>query len=147
MSDITISPAVAADILSIKALLVVNDLPTAGVDDHWKTFIVARDDAKVVACGGAEAYQFAALIRSVAVRPEYRGRGLGRRIVRQLLDRLASRGIREFYLLTTTAEAYFKKRGFKTIDRDEVHPQLLSSREFTDACPESAVCMRLVMLA
>lgn len=147
MSEITISPATAADILSIKALLVVSGLPTAGVDDHWKTFIVARDGAKVVACGGAEAYQFAALIRSVAVLAEYRSHGLGRRIVRQLLDRLASRGLREFYLRTTTAEAYFKKRGFKTIDRDEVHPQLLSSREFDDACPESAVCMRLVMLA
>ena len=147
MSEITISPASAADLEEIKALLVANDLPTAGVDDHWKTFLVARDGDSIVACGGAEAYQFAALIRSIAVKPEHRKNGLGRRIVRQLLDRLASRGLREFYLLTTTAEGYFKKRGFKTIDRDEVHPQLLSSREFQDACPDSAVCMRLVMLA
>ena len=147
MSEITISPATAADVEPIKALLIENDLPTAGVDDHWKTFLVARDGDKIVACGGAEAYQFAALLRSVAVKPEHRSHGLGRRIVRQLLDRLASRGLREFYLLTTTAEAYFRKRGFKPIDRDEVHPQLLSSREFQDACPDSAVCMRLVMLA
>ena len=82
-----------------------------------------------------------------AIEPEYRSKGLGRRIVRQLLDRLASRGLREFYLLTTTAETYFHKRGFKTIDRDEVHPQLLGSREFQDACPTSATCMRLVMLS
>jgi amino-acid N-acetyltransferase len=147
MPEITISPATAADVDAIKALLTANDLPVAGVDDHWKTFLVARDGDSIVACGGAEAYQFAALIRSVAVKPEYRKTGLGRRIVRQLLDRLASRGLREFYLLTTTAEEYFRKRGFKTIDRDEVHPQLLSSREFQDACPSSAVCMRLVMLA
>ena len=147
MSDeITISPATEADLAPIKALLAASDLPTAGVDDHWKTFLVARDGEKLVACGGAEAYQFVALIRSVAVEPEYRSHGLGRRIVRQLLDRLASRGLREFYLLTTTAEGYFKKRGFKPIDRDEVHPQLLSSREFQDACPSDAVCMRLVML-
>ena len=146
MSEITISPASAADVEAIKTLLVASDLPTAGVDDHWKTFLVARDGDAIVGCGGAEAYQFAALIRSVAVKPEHRRSGIGRRLVRQLLDRLASRGLREFYLLTTTAEDYFKKRGFKTIDRDEVHPQLLSSREFQDACPESAVCMRLVML-
>jgi len=144
---ITIAAATAADLEPIKELLLAAGLPTAGVDDHWKTFIVAREGAKLVACGGAEAYQFAALIRSVAVSPEHRSKGLGRRIVRQLLDRLASRGLREFYILTTDAEAYFRKRGFKTIDRDEVHPQLLSSREFQDACPESAVCMRLVMLA
>jgi amino-acid N-acetyltransferase len=145
--DITITPASAEDLEPIKALLVANGLPVAGVDEHWKTFIVARDGDRIVACGGAEAYQFAALIRSVAVDAGYRSSGIGRRIVRQLLDRLASRGLREFYLLTTTAEEYFKKRGFKPIDRDEVHPQLLSSREFQDACPASAVAMRLVMLA
>ncbi len=147
MSEITISPASAEDLEAIKALLTTSGLPIAGVDDHWKTFIVARDGGTLVGCGGAEAYQFAALIRSVAVKPEYRSSGLGRRLVRQLLDRLSSRGLREFYLLTTTAEEYFRKRGFKPIDRDEVHPQLLSSREFQDACPASAVCMRLVMLA
>jgi len=145
--DISIRPASAADLPSIKSLLVENVLPTAGVEDHWKTFLVAHDGDKVVACGGAEAYQVAALLRSIAVRSEYRSHGIGRRIVRQLLDRLASRGLREFYLLTTTAEEYFRKRGFKTIDRDEVHPQLLSSREFQEDCPDSAVCMRLVMLA
>jgi amino-acid N-acetyltransferase len=147
MSEITIAPARAEDLAAIKALLLESNLPTAGVEDHWKTFLVARDGDTMVGCGGAEAYQFAALIRSVAVKPEYRSHGIGRRIVRQLLDRLASRGLREFYLLTTTAEAYFKKRGFKTIDRDEVHPQLLSSRELQDACPSTATCMRLVMLA
>ena len=147
MSEIQISPATAADVDAIKSILIANELPTDGVDDHWKTFLVAREGNKVVACGGAEAYQFAALIRSVAVLPEHRSHGIGRRIVRQLLDRLASRGLREFYLLTTTAEDYFRKRGFKTIDRDEVHPQLLGSREFQGACPDTAVCMRLVMLA
>jgi len=147
MSDgeIVIGGAVAADIGVIKQLLVANNLPTDGIDDHWKTFIVARDGDVVVGCGGAEAYPFAALIRSVAVDASHRGRGIGRRIVRQLVDRLASRGIREFYLLTTTAEPYFAKRGFKPIDRDEVHTQLLASAEFQGACPDTAVCMRLVM--
>src|SRR5688572_23992520 len=144
---IDIVPATAADLAGIKDLLLANDLPLEGVDDHWRTFVVARDGEHTVGCGGAETYQVAALIRSIAVLPEYRKRGVGRRIVRHLLDRLSSRGLREFYLLTTTAEEYFRKRGFKTIDRDEVHPQILSSREFTGACPSSAVCMRLLMLS
>ena len=146
-NEIRITAAAEADVPFIKSLLQDANLPVAGVDDHWKTFVVARDGSKIVGCGGSEAYQVVALIRSIAVTPEYRKSGVGRRIVRQLLDRLASRGLREFYLLTTTAEEYFKKRGFKTIDRDEVHPQLLASREFQDACPSSAICMRLVMMS
>ena len=145
--DIQVVGASTEDLPAIKQLLIDNDLPTAGVDEHWKTFIVARDGEAIVGCGGSEAHQFTALLRSIAVHPDYRSLGIGRKIVRQLLDRLASRGIREFYLLTTTAQEYFRKRGFKVIDRDEVHPQLLGSAEFQGACPDSAVCMRLVMLA
>ncbi|HEX3578277.1 MAG TPA: arsenic resistance N-acetyltransferase ArsN2 [Thermoanaerobaculia bacterium] len=145
--DIAISGATAEDLPVIRQLLVTNNLPVSGIDEHWRTFIVARDGDAIVGCGGAEAYKFAALIRSVAVADSHRGRGIGRRIVRQLLDRLASRGIREFYLLTTTAQPYFAKRGFKPIDRDEIHPQLLASTELQGACPDTAVCMRLVMLA
>jgi amino-acid N-acetyltransferase len=147
MSEITITPATAADLDAIHRLLEAEGLPTAGVDEHWRTFIVARDGDRVIGCGGAEAYQLAALIRSIAIDAGYRGRGIGRRMVRQLIDRLASRGLREFYLLTTTAESYFQKRGFKTIDRDEVHPQILQSQELQGACPDTAVCMRLVMLS
>jgi len=146
VSEIDIAPATSADVDAIKSLLAANGLSGDGVNEHWKTFVIARDGDRMVGCGGAEAYQFAALIRSIAVDREYRSSGIGRRIVRQLLDRLASRGLREFYLMTTDAEGYFKKRGFKPIDRDEVHPQIVGTRQFQIECT-SATCMRLVMLA
>ncbi|MHB0970885.1 MAG: arsenic resistance N-acetyltransferase ArsN2 [Thermoanaerobaculia bacterium] len=142
---VNVAPAAPADLPGVLALLHTVGLPTSGVAENIGTFVVAHDGGRVVACGGAEAHEFAALIRSVAVDPEYQHHGLGRRIVRELLDRLASRGLREFYLLTTTAEEFFRKRGFRVIDRDEVHPQLLGSTEFNGACPETAICMRLVM--
>ncbi len=146
--EIEFNGAREQDVPAIKELLTTNSLPTAGVDDHWKTFIVAREGSRVIGCGGAETHQFVALIRSVAVAEDRRRTGIGRQIVRQLLDRLASRGVRQFYLLTTSAEEYFHKRGFKTIDRDEIHPQLLGSAELQGgACPATAICMRLVMLA
>lgn len=145
LEDLEIRAARPEDLPEILDLLVSSSLVTDGVEDHVGTYVVARDHGELVGCGGSEAYQFAALIRSIAVRPEYRRHGLGRRIVRELIDRLASRGLREFYLLTIDAEPYFRKRGFKPIDRDEVHPQLLDSAELRGACPDDAVCMRLVM--
>lgn len=145
LENLKIRPAAPEDLDDVRALLRSVDLTLDGIEDHIRTFVTARDGERLVGCGGAEAYQFAALIRSIAVDPDYRGMGLGRRLVRELLDRLASRGLREFYLLTIDAEPYFRKRGFKPIDRDEVHPQLLGSAEFQGACPDSAVCMRLVM--
>ena len=145
IESLRIVPAGEADLDDVIELLIDLDLPTEGVHEHIANFIVAREGDRLVACGGAEAYQFAALIRSIGVHPDYRRQGLGRRMVRELLDRLSSRGLREFYLLTESAEGFFRKRGFKVCDRDEVHPQLLSSKEF-EVCPESAVCMRLQMM-
>ena len=119
-------PRHAADLEAIKALLVASGLPTAGVDDHWKTFIVARDGEQVVACGGAEAYQFAALIRSVAVAPEYRSHG--HRPAHRAPAARPARLARTARVLSADHDGrgVLPKRGFKTIDRDEVHPQLLS---------------------
>lgn len=144
--EVTIVPATVADVPELERLLEASQLPTAGVADHWRTFVVARRGDQLVGCGGAEAYPSTALIRSIAVAPGFRGGGLGRRLVRQLLDRLSARGIRDFYVLTTTAEAYFVRRGFRKIDRDQVSLEVLGSQEFQGACPSTAVCMRLVML-
>src|SRR5207244_1603768 len=108
--DVSIAAAKSHDVPLIKQILEQNQLPTAGVDDHLRTFLVARDGERIVGCGGAETYPVAALLRSIAVIPEYRRNGVARKIVRHLIDHLASRGLREFYLLTTTAEEYFKKR-------------------------------------
>jgi amino-acid N-acetyltransferase len=145
VNDLSIGPARESDLESIFLLLQSLSLPTSGVRENIGSFVVAKDGGRLVACSGAEAFQFAALVRSVAVDPEYRSMGLGRRMVREILDRLSSLGLREFYLLTTDAEGWFRKRGFKVIDRDEVHPQLLQSSELQGETCSSAICMRLVM--
>jgi amino-acid N-acetyltransferase len=142
---IRFAAATAADVPDIKSLLAENDLPTAGVDDHWTAFVVAREGRALAGCGGAEVYDGAALIRSIAVATQRRGGGIGDQIVRRLLDDLKKRGVTELYLLTTTAKEYFGKKGFEKVDRVEVPPQLLRSREFQDACPTTATCMRLAI--
>ncbi|MFA6955608.1 MAG: GNAT family N-acetyltransferase [Thermoanaerobaculia bacterium] len=144
--ELTIRAAREGDVDDILTLLIDADLNIDGVHEHLGSFVVAVDADQVVACVGAEAYQFVALVRSLAVLPEYQGRGLGRRLVRQVLDRFSSRGLREFYVVTEDAEGFFKKRGFKPCDRDEVHPQVLGSSELTNAS-DSAVVMRLQMLS
>ncbi|MDX1420501.1 MAG: GNAT family N-acetyltransferase, partial [Rubricoccaceae bacterium] len=110
IADLNIRPAREPDVAEVTKLIADEGLVTDGIREHIGTFVVAFDGDRMVGCSGSEAYQYAALIRSVAVLPEYRRMGLGRRLVRELLDRLASRGLREFYLLTIDAEAWFKKR-------------------------------------
>lgn len=145
LEDITIRAALESDLDDVLSLLIDEDLNTEGVHENIGNFVVAIEGTTLIGCGGAEAFPFVALIRSVVVHPDHRGHGLGRRLVRQMLDRFSSRGLREFYLVTGNADAWFRKRGFKPCDRDEVHPQILESTEFAHAS-EDAVVMRLQML-
>jgi amino-acid N-acetyltransferase len=105
-------------------------------------FLVADSEGDVVAVAGLESYGASALLRSVAVSPEWRGSGLGRQLVDRLLTEAREQGIQDIYLLTTTAEHYFPRLGFGCITRDDVPEPVRDSVEFRDACPASATVMR-----
>jgi amino-acid N-acetyltransferase len=134
--------ASAADYEQVVGLLRLADLPTAGLQRSLPDFLVAQDDGRVVAAIGLEVYGHAGLLRSAVVEPSRRGTGLGRDLVSRLLEHAHRRGVREVYLLTTTAERYFPRFGFIRVDREAVAPAVRASEEFRGACPDSAVAMR-----
>ena len=104
--------------------------------------LVAHDGECLVGSVGLECYEDVGILRSLAVTSETRGSGLGTRLVEELFALAREEGPRELYLLTTTAENYFPRFGFEIIPREQADPRLRASREFQDACPESAICMR-----
>jgi amino-acid N-acetyltransferase len=133
--------AVPADLGAVEALLTASDLPLAGVRDALPTFVVAESGTDLVGVAGLEVCCENALLRSVAVRPEWRSHGVGRALVTRVISDAESRGIRALYLLTTTADRYFPTFGFRTIPRDEVPADVRATAEFREACPASATVM------
>lgn len=142
---VVIRPAVARDLAPMEALMLSVALPTAGIARHLSEFLVAEHGDAIVAAAGLERYGSSALLRSVAVQPAYRGRGLAQLLVRHLLDRARAGGIGRVYLLTTTAAGYFARLGFGPIIRDAVDAGVRASEEFTDACCDSAQVMALAL--
>jgi amino-acid N-acetyltransferase len=134
-------PARAADLPAIESLLTASDLPLAGVANTLSGFIVAESDGTIVGTAALEVCCDNALLRSVAVAPAWRSRGLGRALVTRVIADAEARGLRALYLLTTTAEHYFPSFGFETIGREDVPAAVRETEEFTDACPASAVVM------
>jgi len=137
-----LGPAATGDLPEIVALLESSALPVAGVERHVGTMLVARDGGKIVGCAAVEVYGTAGLLRSVAVAPGQRGKGLGQRLTAAALDLARDRGVRNVYLLTTTAGDFFPRFGFTPIARAEMDPALESSEELRGACPASALAMR-----
>jgi amino-acid N-acetyltransferase len=126
---------------AVLRLLSDNGLPTDGLVDHFGTAVVARRDGRVVGCAALEVYPDGALLRSVAVEETLRGSGLGHQIVRAALDLARQQGTTSVYLLTTTAEGFFPRFGFRRIARAEVPAGVRTSVEFQSACPASAVVL------
>ena len=136
-----VTPAAPADLPGILALLDASRLPRAGIENHVASTLVARQDSGVVGTAALELYGGAALLRSVAVATALRGQGLGAALTMAALELARQRGVRSVYLLTETASRFFPRFGFHAISRAEVDAAVRASREFTTACPKSALVM------
>jgi len=129
------------DAAGIWELLESSGLPTADLIASEPQFVIAYDGPRIVATGALQRFGPSALLRSVAVAEDVRGRGLGRQIVGQL-ERLARfSDITLLILLTQTAKRFFERQGYIVVERDSVPPDVQRSEEFRSLCPGSAVCM------
>lgn len=151
-ADVLVEPAAAGDLPAILRLLEDAGLPVEGIPQDLRGFVVARrvlpgarpvaQVRTLVGCAGLETYGRQALLRSVAVTPPLRRMGIGKRLVQQALANARAAGAAEAYLLTATAEPYFRRLGFEPVARGAVTGPVTSSQEFAGACPQSAVTMR-----
>jgi len=142
-----IRPATPNDLPAIEQLLTESGLPVDGVAEIVRAstgeFLVAESvgDGQLVGVAGLEICCDDALLRSVAVRPEWRSHGVGRDLVHEIVDHAESRGFPALYLLTMTAERYFPRFGFSRIERAAAPKGIAESKEFTSMCPSSAAVM------
>jgi amino-acid N-acetyltransferase len=144
--NVHIERASEPDRPSILQLLRDARLPLDGLLEHLNTAFVAREGVAVVGCAALEVYRDGALLRSVAVAPAARGNGVGQRLTDAAIALATSLGSPAVYLLTTTAEFYFPRFGFRSITREHVPMTVQQSIEFRSACPASAVVMRKVLV-
>jgi amino-acid N-acetyltransferase len=113
------------------------DITTA----QLKHFILGWDGPELVAVIGLEIKNDSALLRSLAVDATYRNRGIATRLVGEIEGYARSMEVDTLYLLTMTAESFFKKCGYRRIARDSTPDRIQKTTEFQNLCPASAACM------
>jgi len=139
----TLRAARPEDIEPVRELLTACELPVEGVAERFgAAYVLADWNGEVVGVAGIELHGRHGLLRSVSVDPSMQNSGLGTALVRERLEWAKSQGIESLYLLTSTAEHYFTRHGFVTIDRDTAPAEIKASSEFSNLCPSSAVLMR-----
>ena len=145
MNSTFIRRATLQDLQGIKELLEEASLPTLGIEQHAKHFIVADSGAAIVGAIGLEVYGETALLRSAVVTREEQGKGIGSLLFDFNLEEARRLGVRRLLLLTNTAEKYFEKKGFHKIDQAGVTGAVTTSVGFSGACPAHAACMERIL--
>ena len=138
---IIIRSATGQDHSAIRRILAESDLPSEDIMEHLPHFLVAEEGDEMVGTVGLEVRGPEALLRSLAVIERLRGKGVGGLLYSRMVEKARSLGVRELGLLTTTAEGFFRKVGFKTCDKKDIPLYISSSKEYTTYCPSTAVCM------
>jgi len=128
----------------IRQLLTLCGLPQEDLTpQHFCHFFVMKERERSIGVIGLEVLGQLALLRSLAVDPQYRNRGYASQLIRKAEGYAASLQIVGLYLLTMTAEreSFFAKRGYRKIGRNSAPPAIQGTTEFQGICPASSVCM------
>jgi len=127
---------------AVKQLLSESSLPIEDITaQHLQHFFGCGSGLELEGLVGLELYGDVALLRSLAVAASRRNSGLGSRLVAHAERHARDQGVQSLYLLTTTAEKFFLRRGFARIPRDEAPAAIKTTSEFSGICPTSSAFM------
>ena len=141
---ITIRRARATDVRAVQRLiglysgtLLRKDLVTLYED--IQEFWVAEDaEAAILGCGALHVmWEDLAEVRTLAVDPAARGRGVGHHLVQRLLDTARELDVRRVFCLTFEVE-FFSRHGFAEIQGTPVAPEVYEEllRSYDDGVAE-----------
>lgn len=110
--------------------------------ENIRDFTVAAVGDEVAGCGALHFYgPRSAEVRSLAVHPEWKGHGLGKRIVEALEAEAREHGIESLFAFTYIPD-FFARLGFAEVDR-----RRLPSKVWKDClrCPKLQCCDEIAM--
>lgn len=145
MNQINIKPATQKDLPAIRALLKENGLPLDGFPQDTPVILAAFNGTYFAGSAAIEIHGSFGLLRSVAVKVNQRGLQLGTHLVQSAQREAENLGLQALFLLTETAGSFFPRFGFEVLERSEVPATVRKSIEFTTACADTAVAMRLAL--
>jgi len=136
-------PAGRREATGVAALLASAGLPAAGAQERIGETVVSTTGARIDATSCLQDVGGVGILRSVAVRPELRGKGLGMLAVAAAVGEGRRRRVAEVGLFTETAEPFFERLGFRRVERKELPESIAASAHAAEECAASATPMLL----
>jgi N-acetylglutamate synthase-like GNAT family acetyltransferase len=117
LSEYIIKPASKEDFKVIRSLVRSARINPTGLD--WHRFLIAvTASGEIIGCGQVKPHgENIREIASLAVKPDYQGKGIARSIITQLI---VSNQKPLYLMCRSSLEAFYKKFGFYTLARQEM---------------------------
>ena len=129
-----IKRAEKAQIGEIEKILETCELSTTGLPDQIQDFYLAAVPEGIAGCIGLEVYGKYGIIRSTAVLPEYRRRGIGVQLAEKAIENARDRGIEELYLKTEHEAKFFSQVGFTSIFPQQIPAEIKDAEMLAVSC-------------
>ena len=143
---IHIESAQPADKEAVIALLEQGHLLTEDLLTGLPDFVIAKHGETPVGVAGLERFGPVGLLRSVAVDPAHQGMQIAAQLVCRLLETAQASRLQDVYLITNTADRYFERQGFQSVNRQEVPAAIQQTPQFSELCPSSAIVMKRALI-
>lgn len=118
--------------------------PEEEIREHIGRFLVLSDHDKLIGCVALEPYGAdLAEVRSLAVAPEFRGHGLGARLLRFAVVTARRRKIARVFAVTHET-AFFERQGFQTSSRLALPEKVARDCR---SCPKREGCELIAVIA
>ena len=129
--SVLIRPATTADIKTIRHIIDVNkasrrmlEKETVTLYETVQEFVVAEIDGQVVGCGALHVlWEDLAEVRTVGVEDSVRRKGVGHKILEELIERARKVGVKRIFCLTFETD-FFARHGFVEIEGTPVSPEV-----------------------
>ena len=122
-------------------LLTKQKLPVTDITEDSLLYLLMDGD-KPTGTAGLDIFNDCALLRSVSVVEDARGKGYGKLLNEQIEEFAKESGINCMYLITHTAKDFFDRQGYCVIDRTTAPDAIKQTEQFTGLCPSTAVVMK-----
>ena len=139
-------PATEADFATIQALIHKVQINPTGLD--WSRFVLAvTEQGQIIGCGQVKPHKDGSLeLASIAVEPEWRGKGIARAIIENLIS--ANPNKRLFLTCRTSLQSLYERFGFRVSRPEEMTPyfrrlsRIANTVRFLHLLPEGILVMQ-----
>ncbi len=143
MKGINMNVQLITSLDEVVPLLSAADLPSSDLADKDNLVMFGiYDNNRLIASAGIEMQATTGLLRSVVVNQAYRHQGMAKLLVSSAEQWAKDHGLKELYLLTTTASEFFNALGYDVVVRSEVPQQIKETTQFSQLCPCSSLVMK-----